>query len=463
MENRVNSAKVSVIKYEGDNTTFVWRHPITDFNWGSQLIVHESQEALFFRDGVALDLFPAGRYTLETQQLPLISRIQAFPAKPKEIFHSEVYFINLTTQMGIKWGTDSRVRFLDPLSGLPLDIGACGEMNMRVMDSRKLILKLVGTESKLVQNNLIDASNETFSGAFKALVLTLVKAHLAKTIKKQEINIFEIEEHLLELSADLRTQINEGLNDYGLILPEFYITRISLPEDENFQRLRQQYADQYLKIREEQIKEAEAGAAQKRKIVEAQTEAQLNIIRAQGEAEAYRLKAEAEAKEMQLKGYTYQQETARQVGMEAMKNGIVGEGSGGLGDIASLGIALGAMDGIINMTKGAISPIAERTQYEGTTQYNDVLTTKTRECVCGNKNNTGNYCNMCGKKKPEIAETWDCVCGKKGNTGNYCNMCGKKKPEPIEMWDCMCGKKGNTGNYCDMCGKEKQSIAQSQD
>ena len=57
-----------IIKYEGDNSTFIWKHPIEDFNYGSQLIVHESQEAIFFRDGHALDLFGPGRYTLETQK-----------------------------------------------------------------------------------------------------------------------------------------------------------------------------------------------------------------------------------------------------------------------------------------------------------------------------------------------------------------------------------------------------------
>ena len=65
----------SIIKYEGDNDVFVWKHPIEDFNLGSQLIVHESQEAIFFRDGQALDLFGAGRYTLETQQLPLLEKL----------------------------------------------------------------------------------------------------------------------------------------------------------------------------------------------------------------------------------------------------------------------------------------------------------------------------------------------------------------------------------------------------
>ena len=91
----------SIIKYEGDNDTLVWKHPIEDFNLGSQLIVHESQEAIFFRDGQALDLFGAGRYTLETQQIPMLEKLYGLPTDTEGTFHSEVYFINMVTQMGV--------------------------------------------------------------------------------------------------------------------------------------------------------------------------------------------------------------------------------------------------------------------------------------------------------------------------------------------------------------------------
>lgn len=67
-------ALVKIIKYEGDNSVFVWKSPIENFNTMSQLIVHESQEAVFFKNGQALDVFEAGRYTLETQNIPLIKR-----------------------------------------------------------------------------------------------------------------------------------------------------------------------------------------------------------------------------------------------------------------------------------------------------------------------------------------------------------------------------------------------------
>ena len=64
----------SVIKYEGNNDTFVWKHPCEDFNSTTQMIVHESQEAIFFTNGQALDLFGPGRYTLDTQNIPQIGR-----------------------------------------------------------------------------------------------------------------------------------------------------------------------------------------------------------------------------------------------------------------------------------------------------------------------------------------------------------------------------------------------------
>ena len=67
-------ALVDIIKYEGDNSTFVWKHPCEDFNSLTQLIVHESQEAVFFMNGQALDLFGAGRYTLETQNIPKLGK-----------------------------------------------------------------------------------------------------------------------------------------------------------------------------------------------------------------------------------------------------------------------------------------------------------------------------------------------------------------------------------------------------
>jgi hypothetical protein len=228
--------------------------------------------------------------------------------------------------------------------------------------------------------------------------------------------------------------INDTLDEYGLTMPEFYVTSIVTPDDDpNFVRLKQQFADKTLKVREEEVRKAEAEAAQQRKIVEAQTEAQLKAVNAQGdadairikaqaEAEAYKMKAEAEAAEMQMKGYTYRDETARQVGLEAMQNGITGGGSGSggaggaIGDVASLGVTLGAMGGVINMTRDAMAPIMGESQKVGEGFGN---------VVAG-----GQAPAAPAAPAPAVpAEgTWNCpTCGK-AITSRFCPDCGTTRP-----------------------------------
>ena len=458
----------SIIKYEGDNETLVWKHPIEDFNFGSQLIVHESQEAIFFRDGQALDLFGAGRYTLQTQQLPLLEKIYKLPTDTEGTFHSEVYFVNLATQMGVKWGTDSKVRLFDPASGLHIELGASGEFNIRVTDSRKLLLKVVGTTGGLGQEQLLGIGNG--KGFFRSMVMTQVKSYLAQTIKENAINILEIDEHLMALSGALRERINAALDEYGLTMPEFYVSRIVTPDDDpNFRRMKEQYAEQYLLVRQENIRKAEAEAAADRKAVEAQTAARMKIIGAQGEAEAlkiqkqaeaeaYRMQAEAEAAEMRMKGYTYQQETSRQVGLEAMKNGLGGgaNAAGALGDLAGLGVSLGAMSSVIGMTKDALSPMTQDAAQMGAAV--GAAVTGGWDCpACGHKNITTNFCPDCGSKKPEPKTGWDCAqCGTKNIQSRFCPNCGAKKPEESSGWTCPeCGTKDILSRFFPNCGARK--------
>ena len=458
----------SIIKYEGDNETLVWKHPIEDFNFGSQLIVHESQEAIFFRDGQALDLFGAGRYTLQTQQLPLLEKIYKLPTDTEGTFHSEVYFVNLATQMGIKWGTDSKVRLFDPKSRIHIEIGASGEFSIRVTDSRKLLLKIVGTTGGLGQEQLLGIGNG--KGFFRSMVMTQVKSYLAQTIKENAINILEIDEHLMALSGALRERINAALDEYGLTMPEFYVSRIVTPDDDpNFRRMKEQYAEQYLLVRQENIRKAEAEAAADRKAVEAQTAARMKIIGAQGEAEAlkiqkqaeaeaYRMQAEAEAAEMRMKGYTYQQETSRQVGLEAMKNGLGGgaNAAGALGDLAGLGVSLGAMGSVIGMTKDALNPMTQDAAQMGAAVGAAVAVGW--DCpVCGHKNITTNFCPDCGGKKPEAKTGWDCAqCGTKNIQSKFCPNCGAKKPEESSGWTCPdCGTKDILSKFCPNCGARK--------
>ena len=84
--------------------------------------------------------------------------------------------------MAIKWGTPDKVRFIDPLTSVPLEIGASGELNLQVSDARKLLLKLVGTANGMTQEQLVGAGSG--KGMFRAMVMTQVKSYLAQAIRE---------------------------------------------------------------------------------------------------------------------------------------------------------------------------------------------------------------------------------------------------------------------------------------
>ena len=253
-----------VIKYEGDNSTFIWKHPCEDFNSLTQLIVRESQEAIFFMNGQALDLFGAGRYTLETQNIPKIGKLLNRTTGDETPFHCEIYFINKTEQMSIKWGTDSKVQYVEPTYGFPLSIGASGEMSLRAEDSRKLLLKLVGTESFLGQQKLVSF--------FRSFLMTRVKTYIAQVLKAKSINIFEIDEHLTIFSNEIKNLLVSDFADYGVSLEQFFVTTIVKPDgDKQYEKFKELHFRQYADV-------AEAKLKQQTDIIHAQTEAQKTVI-----------------------------------------------------------------------------------------------------------------------------------------------------------------------------------------
>ena len=288
----------SIIKYEGDNSTFIWKHPIEDFNLGSQLIVHESQEAVFFRDGMALDLFGPGRYTLETQQLPLLEKVYKLPTDTEGTFHSEVYFINKTVQMAIKWGTPDKVRFIDPLTGVPLELGASGEMSLAVADSRKLLVKLVGTMRGIAWEDG-PGFTKSLRDSFRPLITTAVKGNLGAVIKDNAIDILEVDEKLELISDVLGNKIRDGFEAYGLTVPMFRVTHVVLPEEDlNFKRIRELHTI----VLQTRVIQAEATV----KTAQAQSEAQYRTAQEQSKAAI-----EAARREAVLQQQTTETEIAR--------------------------------------------------------------------------------------------------------------------------------------------------------
>ncbi len=381
-----------VIKYEGDNSTFIWKHPSEDFNSLTQLIVHESQEAIFFMNGQALDSFGPGRYTLETQNIPLIKRFLNIPTDGKTPFHCEVYFVNLTEQMAIRWGTDSKVQYIEPTYRFPLSIGASGEMSLSVADPRKLLIHIVGTERTLERAQLMSF--------FRAFLMTRVKTYIAQSMRASSVNIFEIDEKLEEFSEAIKKKLEPDFYDYGINLNRFFITTIAKPDgDQQYDKFKELHFRQYADI-------AEAKLRQQTDVIHAQTEAQKVVIDSQ-----------AQATKRAQEGYTYQQERGFDVAQDVAQNEAVGQFTNmgvGLGTMAGVGGAVGGMvGGAINHAFSNSNP----TSIEPNNKYCD---------QCGAELTPGAaFCDNCGA--PQNSEC--CLnCGFRFiKPGKFCPKCGMKR------------------------------------
>lgn len=386
----------SIIKYEGDNSTFVWKHPCEDFNTTTQLIVHESQEAIFFLNGQALDLFGPGRHTLETQNIPILRRFINIPTDGETPFHCEVYFINKTEQMSIRWGTDSKVQYVEPTYKFPISIGANGEMTLSVDDSRKLLVKLVGTERVLGRQQL--------TTYFRSILMTKVKTYIAQTMRANAINIFEIDENLETFSADIHTRLIPDFQDYGIRLNRFYVTTIVKPDgDPQYEKFKELHFRQYADI-------AEAKLRQQTDVIYAQTEAQKVVIDSQAQA----------TKRIQ-EGYTYLQERGFDVAQDAARNEATGQ-------FSNMGIGLGMMAGV-GGTVGSMVGNAITTAFAG-------MNTPSEQSI------PNRFCDQCGAELTPGAAFCD-ECGAPQTPSDTCLKCGFKFIKP--------------GKFCPKCGARRES------
>lgn len=228
-----------IIKYEGPNDVFVWKFPGEDFNTLSQLIVEESQEAVFFKDGKALDIFGPGRYTLHTQNIPLIRRIVNLPFNGVSPFHCEVYFINKVVSMDVKWGTSSPIPIQDAIYKIILPVRANGQFGVKVVDSKKLLIKLVGTIDKFEQ--------ATLKKYFKGVLLTNIKDFIATEFAEKQVSFLEIHSHLRDISNGIKEALAYEFEQYGIELVNFFVNEITPPDDD----------PSYIKLKDALAKKAE--------------------------------------------------------------------------------------------------------------------------------------------------------------------------------------------------------------
>lgn len=192
---------------------------ILEIKWGSQLTVRESQEAVFFRDGQALDVFGPGRHVLQTQNIPAIGKwVTSFGYGPTSPFRAEVVFIGKQLFPNLKWGTREPILFRDTeLNAVRLR--SFGNYSIQVSDSMLFVNKVVGTRGLF--------STESIQDYLKGIIVSKLNTILAKELK----SVFDIAQCIENLNLIIRTEIDTDFSGLGLKIHDFYIQSISVPEE----------------------------------------------------------------------------------------------------------------------------------------------------------------------------------------------------------------------------------------
>lgn len=188
------------------------------FKFGSQVIVRESQRAVFYRDGKSLDLFEPGRVTISTMNLPLLSGLLSLFTGGNNVFTAEVYFVNMREMTDMKWGTPQPISLRDTDLGL-VRLRAFGQYTIQIADPKRFVDQIVGTQGIYNTAQIEDY----LRGA--------VLARLTDVLGENMTSIFDLPKLFDEISAGMKAKVQEDFLALGISLKQFMIVSIS-PTDE---------------------------------------------------------------------------------------------------------------------------------------------------------------------------------------------------------------------------------------
>ena len=223
---------VDVVEYASEMADeIVHRFPeegIADLRFGSQVIVRESQRAVFFRDGHALDILGPGRHTISTANLPLLVDLLGKVFDNRTPFTAEVYFVSVKEFADRKWGTPQPIIVRNPGIGVGYALlQGFGSYSFQVKDPQQFVTQIVGVQGIYRSSDI--------EGRLRIMLLSKLSDVLGETTgTKSVLDLIALTE---ELGASIRAKAQDDFSAIGLTLKSFYVGNLK-PSDKSLEDLR---------------------------------------------------------------------------------------------------------------------------------------------------------------------------------------------------------------------------------
>lgn len=215
-------AYIDVVKWDAWPGVFAWKFPGNELSNKTRLIVSESQEAILLKNGEAVGPFGPGVHVLNTQNYPILTSLIKLGTKGVTPFTAEVWFVSRTFKLDIKWGTGTAIQVEDPKYHIMLPVRAFGQYGLKVQDTSRFLLSLVGTLPAFVERTLADY--------FRGIILTQAKDLIASYLVEKNISVLQLTAHLAEISKAIEQRVAAELDSYGMSIIHFNVNSISTDE-----------------------------------------------------------------------------------------------------------------------------------------------------------------------------------------------------------------------------------------
>jgi membrane protease subunit (stomatin/prohibitin family) len=221
------------------------------FRMGTQLIVQDSQTAVFFRDGKVLDVFSSGRHTLTTENIPLLTKLISLPFGGTSPFQAQIYFISMKKFIDLKWGTKSPINFRDSELSF-VQLRASGKFSIRVTDPKQFMMEIVSTQGLFTTNDIEDYLRDE--------IVSRLNTVLGKNLK----TVFDLGQYYAQIETGVKAEVTDFFNSMGIDLTDLIIAGI-VPPEEVQEKINERSAmgaignlDQYMKFKAAQAVEKAA-------------------------------------------------------------------------------------------------------------------------------------------------------------------------------------------------------------